>query len=129
MLETMALNPDLLEIMLTAEKDEGALNISVFYAMSVVLYPRNCALRTFEEVRKPLYVTIILYALPGIPYYEVGEFIRPSYYWYSWISTGLSVAVSGCVEEHWTRYWQPFGSRYGVAGGSSRSCVDNCRGG
>ena len=66
-----------------------ALYTSIFYAMSVVLYPRDGALRTFEEVRKPFYVTVILYALLEVPYYEVGELIRPSYYWYAWISIGL----------------------------------------
>ena len=57
--------------------------------MSVVLYPRDGPLRTFEEVRKPFYVSVILYALLEVPYYEVGELVRPSYYWYAWISIGL----------------------------------------
>ena len=60
-----------------------ALYTSAFYAMSVVLYPRDGSLRTFEKVRKPFYITVILYALLELPYYEVGEFARPSYYWYS----------------------------------------------
>lgn len=70
-----------------------ALYTSVFYAMSVVLYPRGGLLRTFNEVRKPFYSTVALYALLEVPYYEVGEFIRPSYYWYSWISIGLFIAA------------------------------------
>ena len=71
-----------------------ALYTSVFYAMSVVLYPPGGSLRTFEDVRKPFYSTVILYALLEIPYYQFGEFIRPSYYWYSWISLGLFVAAT-----------------------------------
>ena len=54
-----------------------ALYTSVFYAMSAVLYPRDGSLRAFEEVRKPFYCTITLYALLELPYYHVGEFVRP----------------------------------------------------
>jgi hypothetical protein len=70
-----------------------ALYTSIFYAMSVVLYPRGGSLRTFEEVRKPFYTTVTLYALLELPYYHFGGFARPSYYWFTWFSIGLFIAA------------------------------------
>lgn len=71
-----------------------ALYTSVFYAMSAILYPRDGSLRTFEQVRKPFFSTLILYALLEVPYYQVSEFGRPSYYWFAWIpSIGLFIAA------------------------------------
>jgi hypothetical protein len=94
-----------------------SLYTSVFYAMSVVLYPRDGALRTFAEVRTPFYVTVILYALLEVPYYEVGDFARPPFYWYAWISIGLyAVAIrlrrraldavlAACWLALWSGWW------------------------
>jgi hypothetical protein len=70
-----------------------ALYASIFYAMSVVLYPRDGSLRTFEQVRIPFFTTLIIYLLLEIPYYEVSDFDRPTYYWYAWLS-GICLIIA-----------------------------------
>ena len=57
---------------------------SVFYAMSVVLYPRDVSIRSFDQIRKPFFITLILYGILEIPYYQAGGFVRAEFYWYTW---------------------------------------------
>ncbi len=57
---------------------------SVFYAMSVVLYPRDVSIRSFDQIRKPFFITLILYGILEIPYYQASGFVRAEFYWYTW---------------------------------------------
>jgi hypothetical protein len=74
-----------------------ALYTSIFYAMSVVLYPRDGSLRTFNSIRT-----------------EVADFDRPSFYWYTYGPTiGLVIAamwmrkktLDGLVAAYWIVLW------------------------
>ena len=64
-----------------------ALYASIFYAMSAVLYPRDGSLRTFEEVRIPFFTTVLIYTFLEVPYYEVADFNRSTFYWYMYFPT------------------------------------------
>ena len=68
---------------------------SVFYSISVILYPRDGSVRTFDEVRVPLYVALILYLLLELAYYFAGNFSPASYYKYVWATAfGLFVTAA-----------------------------------
>ena len=91
-----------------------ALYTSIFYAMSVVLYPRDGSLRTFNSIRTPFFTTVLLFSLLEIPYYEVADFDRPSFYWYTYGPTiGLVIAamwmrkktLDGLVAAYWIVLW------------------------
>ena len=64
-----------------------ALYASIFYAMSAVLYPRDGSLPTFDEVRIPFFTTVLIYAFLEAPYYEVADFDRSTFYWYTYLPT------------------------------------------
>ena len=68
---------------------------SVFYSVSVILFPRDGSIRTFAEVRVPLYAALILYLLLELAYYFVGHFSPAGYYKYVWVTGfGLFVAAA-----------------------------------
>lgn len=71
-----------------------ALYTSSFYAMSVVLYPRDGSLRDFDSVRTPFFVTALLYALLEVPYYETADFGRPSFYWYTAVPLIVLIVIA-----------------------------------
>ena len=69
---------------------------SVFYSISVILFPRDGRMRTFDEIRLSFYSALILYLFLELAYYTVGEFSPASYYHYVWV-TGVALFSAGIV--------------------------------
>ena len=74
---------------------------SVFYSISVVLFPRDGNVRTFDEVRTPLYVALILYLLLELAYYFVGDFSPAPYYKYVWGSAFVLFTAAIWSKNRW----------------------------
>ena len=53
---------------------------SVFYSLSVILFPRDGSIVGFEETRKSYYLALIVMLFLEIAHYSVGDFSPPGYY-------------------------------------------------
>lgn len=72
------------------------------------------ALRPFEAIRTPFFTIVLLYAILEVPLYELADFDRPSFYWYTfWPTVGLVIAamvirrklLDAFVAAHWIVQW------------------------
>lgn len=74
---------------------------SVFYSFSVILFPRDGRIRTFDEIRVPFYSALILYLFLELAYYAVGEFAPASYYYYVWVTGFLLFSGGIAFRKRW----------------------------
>ena len=59
---------------------------SIYYSISVILFPRNGSARSFSQIRRPFYAALVLYLFLELAYYQAGDLIKPSYYNYVWLA-------------------------------------------
>ena len=77
------------------------LDTSVFYSFSVILFPRDGRIQTFDEIRFPFYIALTLYLFLELAYSAVGQFAPAGYYYSVWM-TGLLLFMAGiAAKKRW----------------------------
>lgn len=74
---------------------------SVFYSLSVILFPRDGSLVGFDDARKSFYLALILLQFLELAYYAVGDFDPPDHYAFVWIFSLAAFTTSIWLKQRW----------------------------
>jgi hypothetical protein len=74
---------------------------SIFYSLSVILFPRDGSIIGFDEARKSYYLALILMLAFEIAHYSVGDFEPPDYYGFVWLSAFVLVIAAIWMRRRW----------------------------
>ena len=74
---------------------------SIYYSISVILFPRNGTVRAFAQIRRPFYAALVLYLFLELAYYQAGKLPKPDYYQYVWITGLVLFGAAGWFRKRW----------------------------
>ena len=74
---------------------------SVFYSLSVILFPRDGSIVNFDEARKSYYFALILMLVIEVAHYAAGEFEPPGYYGYVWGFACALISAAIWMKQRW----------------------------
>ena len=74
---------------------------SIFYSLSAILFPGDGSMAGFDEIRKPLYLAMILMLFLEAAQYSVGDFSPPGYYGFFWLTAFLLLSAAIWMKRKW----------------------------
>lgn len=74
---------------------------SVFYTLSVILFPHDGSIVDFDGARKSYYLALIIMLFLELAHYSVGEFEPPGYYGYVWGFAFLLLSAAIWARQRW----------------------------
>jgi cation transport ATPase len=74
---------------------------SVFYTLSVILFPHDGSIVDFDGARKSYYLALIIMLFLELAHYSVGKFEPPGYYGYVWGFAFLLLAAAIWARQRW----------------------------
>ncbi|MEM7282238.1 MAG: hypothetical protein AAF438_11490 [Pseudomonadota bacterium] len=74
---------------------------SIYYSISVILFPRHGSVRTFGQIRRPFYAALVLYLFLELAYYQAGDLVKPVYYNFVWLAALGIFCAAGWLRKRW----------------------------
>ena len=83
---------------------------SVFYSLSVILFPHDGSIVGFDNARQSYYLALILMLFLELAQYSMGEFSPPSYYGFVWVFALVLLCGGIWIKKRWldgliAAYW------------------------